>query len=96
MNRQSHLMYADGLDYYAPVQGPDGQLYQVRPQMWRLYLLGAAVLFGAGTVFGIMLENGAPHSTPSVNVCRADEVNHRLDCVAPNAISVAPTSGVAR
>ena len=64
------------------------------PPKWRLVVLAAAVCFGTGTVFGIMLDQGSPDYV-SPNVCRADEVS-RMDCMHVTAPAVPEGSGVAR
>ncbi|WP_146098843.1 hypothetical protein [Nocardia nova] len=65
------------------------------PPKWRLIALAAAVCFGAGIVFGIMLGQGSPTYAPSPNVCRADEVS-RIDCVHVVPTTAAAVPGVAR
>ncbi|NKY48385.1 hypothetical protein [Nocardia cerradoensis] len=65
------------------------------PPKWRLIALAAAVCFGAGIVFGIMLGQGSPNYAPSPNVCRADEVS-RIDCVHVVPTTAPAESGVTR
>ncbi|MFE3195031.1 hypothetical protein ACFXHA_38915 [Nocardia sp. NPDC059240] len=64
----------------------------VTPLRWRMPLFFGLVLFAAGIVVGIQLEEQTPAMPASVNVCRADEVD-RIDCVhvtqpAPTAAAV--------
>ncbi|MFI7191555.1 hypothetical protein ACIBQ0_17615 [Nocardia nova] len=69
----------------------------VTPPKYRLFALFAAACFGAGVVAGIMLEQGSPEYPPSPNICRADEVGHRTDCVPASSVAPVPAGeGVAR
>ncbi|WP_306359510.1 hypothetical protein [Nocardia sp. CC227C] len=100
MNQQSYAREHSGLSVFSrPEYDPNGLLrasFQATPVRWRLHVVVGLLLFAAGIVFGIQLEGQTPDFPASVNVCRADEVGRRIDCVPPPAVSSTQGSGVAR
>ncbi|QLY33986.1 hypothetical protein [Nocardia huaxiensis] len=98
MNSQEYARRQIGLSPYGrPEYDPNGLLeagFQAAPLRWRLPIFVGLVLFAAGIVVGIQLEQQTPTMPASVNVCRADEAS-RIDCV--HVDRQAPlTSGVTR
>ncbi|MBO0853603.1 MAG: hypothetical protein J2P18_07530 [Nocardia sp.] len=88
-----------GLESFGRPEFDAGRLVEasvaVTPPKYRLVVFGGAVLFAAGIVAGLMLGQDSPQYPPSPNICRADEVGHRTDCVpAPQAPAPAVVAGV--
>ncbi|WP_433562310.1 hypothetical protein ACQP1O_33165 [Nocardia sp. CA-151230] len=84
MNSHESARRQMGLSTYNRVEyDANGLLFngfQAVPLRWRLPVFFGLVLFAAGIVVGIGLEEQTPAMPASVNVCRADEVD-RIDCV---------------
>ncbi|MCP9621582.1 hypothetical protein FOH10_29465 [Nocardia otitidiscaviarum] len=100
MNQQSYAREHSCLSAFGrPEYDPNGLLragFQATPVRWRLHFAVGLLLFGAGIVFGVQLEGQTPDFPASVNVCRAEEVGRRIDCVPPPAVSSAQGSEVTR
>ncbi|MFD0000171.1 hypothetical protein [Nocardia sp. NPDC127526] len=87
MNSHEYARRNSGLSAYNRAEyDANGLLqsgFQSMPLRWRLPVFFGLVLFAAGIVVGIQLEQQTPTMPPSVNVCRAEEVD-RIDCVHVN------------
>ncbi|MEU6579565.1 hypothetical protein [Nocardia sp. NPDC046763] len=64
------------------------------PVAVRLALLAVGLLFAMVGCTAAWIDQQS--YTPSPNICRADEVGHRADCVAPQQLAHAPQLGVVR
>ncbi|MGW5228667.1 hypothetical protein ACWEP5_27480 [Nocardia niigatensis] len=64
------------------------------PASVRLALLAVGLLFAMAGCTAAWIDQQS--YTPSPNVCRADEVGHRADCVVPQQLAHAAQPGVVR
>ncbi|MFE3028494.1 hypothetical protein [Nocardia tengchongensis] len=99
MNSHDYARHQIGFPAYGRPEYDANRLllnsFQALPLRWWLPMFFALVVFAAGIVVGIQLEEQTPSMPASVNVCRADEVD-RIDCLHVTTV-VPPTSvGVLR